>query len=113
MAWETAYIEETEENNEKEYSYWNPEEGETLQGIVTQILEGIYGKKVLEIQTEEGTLYRTAEAGGLNWQINKMKIEIGDIVNIAYNGLKDIGKLDEYGDPIFAHDYKLMKWEEE
>lgn len=112
MAWETTYIEETEENTEKEYNYWKPEEGESIQGTVKQILEGGYGKKVLEIETEEG-LYRTNEAGGLHWQINKMKIKEGDIVNIEYKGLKDIGKLDEYGDPIFAHDYKLMKWEEE
>lgn len=112
MAWETEYIGD-KEKEEKNYDYWNPEEGDTLQGKVEKVEEGFYKKKTLYVETDDGITYRTSEAGGLHWQIEKLKIVKGDVIHLEYRGLKEINKTDENGDPITAHDYKLMKWVEE
>lgn len=122
MAWKTEYIGDKEENAEdKEYELWNPEDGDVLQGTVTNMEKGEWGKQTLYINPSEiegqediiGTIHKTREAGGLDWQIGKLKIQIGDVIHLTYNGLKDLGKLDKNGEPMYAHDYKLMKWEEE
>jgi len=111
MAWESSYIEENE-NDEERIDFWEPEPSNELQGTVIKRETGFYGKQILYIKTEDDEELRTKEAGGLSFQIEKMDIKEGDIVHILYKGLKYLDKTDDEGNPLQVHDYKLSKWVE-
>jgi len=63
---------------------WLPEvAGETLKGLVKDIIEGSYGKTYL-IETDDGAIVRTPSHKVL--QSRLADVEIGDEVGIIYKG---------------------------
>lgn len=98
MAWKS------EEDYNLESEFWNPEEGDVLEGDVLLVKKGNYEKLFMIIEDEDGNSWITTQCARLDFQIKKMKIEEGDIVKLTYNGR--VGEND-------AHDYKLEVWEED
>lgn len=96
MAWKT---EDDFEFEQSELQFWNPEEGDSLEGTVKNVKKGQYEKYFLVIEDAEGNTWATTQCARLHYQIMKMKIEEGDYVLVEYNGQRAEDN---------AYDYKLL-----
>ena len=98
MQWE-----EIEDSGYEEFEseFWNPQEGEEIEGEVVAVQKGQYGKWFLVIETEE-TTYITTQCAKLSRLIRARDIEEGDYVKLIYNGkvVLDSG--------FESHDYQLF-----
>lgn len=83
---------------DNDLTFWNPEEGDSLEGTVKKVQKGTYEKYFLVVEDSQGNTWATTQCARLDYQIKKMKIDVDDYVLIEYNG-----QLPENN----AHDYKL------
>lgn len=91
------------EAGEFEGEFWEPAEGDAIQGTVTEDpKEGKFKKLFLVIKDDEGDEWITTQCASLHRQIKKLKIKKDDIVHLTYNGRAD----DEYN----SHQYLLQVW---
>lgn len=96
MAWTT----EEDYEFESDGQFWNPETGDQLIGTVQKVEKGTYEKYYMVIEDDDGNTWITTQCARLDYQIKKMKIEVGDYVLLEYNGQRVEDN---------AHDYKLYK----
>jgi len=66
---------------ESELGFWTPNIGEVLEGEVTEITTGMYGKQLL-IKTLENNTMKTPSHKVLQAKLNK--VVVGDKVRIVY-----------------------------
>jgi len=65
-------------------SFWNPEqEGETVEGVVEEIIDGDYGKQYT-IKKDDGEQITTSSHAYLQNRMKKVKV--GDKVKMVYEG---------------------------
>lgn len=112
MAWEGTDINEDEGGYTGEF--WEPLEGEKLQGTVQKIKKGKFDKLFMVIMDSEGESWFTPQHAHLDRQIQRLQkppIELveNDTVMVEYLGT---GKQPD--DPTFSppHLYKLQVWRE-
>ena len=97
MAWKTE--------SDFDVEYQNFEVGDVVEGEVTAIpYKEDYDLCSIIIQDEDDNVWFPHFCARLNFQIQKMKVQEGDIVKLTYNGQDKENN---------AHLYVLEVWEEE
>lgn len=97
MAWKTQ--------DDFQADVFDPQVGDVLEGTVVGVpYHDEWEKYYLVIEDDKGQEWLTKICGRLDFQIRKMKIKVGDVVRLTYNGQDN-----EYN----AHDYVLEVWEDD
>jgi hypothetical protein len=99
---------ETEKNSGYEVQYWKPTEGETIEGIVTDMGNTIteYGDaEYLQIETDGGTKVMIFLNSILQRQVESEDVKVGDRIAIKYLGLVQSKKTKrKYKDYVLVKD---------
>lgn len=82
---------------------YDPVEGESIEGIVEGVYEGIF-RPFLKITDEDGQLWSIKQCTSVVKQIEALNLEKGDVVKITYKGQGE--------DYLTAHEYLVEKFED-